>query len=77
MAFWLPLGTDYGGACGRRPDVRRAAKFEAATGYVPKRFSEPCLLQMETGQLHRAQRIGEQSLPVILATLDGQHAMRV
>lgn len=59
------------------PEARSSAVFEATTGYMPKRFSEHWLFRMETGELRRAEREGEQSLPVILASRDGRHAMGV
>lgn len=59
------------------PEARASAVFEAATGYMPKRFSRHWRFRMETGELHAAEVQGEQALPVILATEDAQHAMGV
>src|SRR5919106_5860350 len=59
------------------PEARSSAVFEATTAYMPKRFSEHWLFRMETGELLRADREGEQALPVILASADGRHAMGV
>jgi hypothetical protein len=59
------------------PERRAQAVFEAATGYLPRRFSERWLLDLSSGALAPTAHFGEQPLPVILATPDRAHAMGV
>lgn len=61
-------------------DERRhtIGQFEALTGYMPADFSRFFKLDLSSGKmLPLSDGPGEQSMPVILATPDGSHAMGV
>lgn len=54
------------------------AVFEALTGYMPPAFRVFWGFDRTTGQLRRLpERMGEQPLPIVLATENGSHAMGV
>jgi len=56
----------------------RYAQFESLTGYMPKRFSRFEVLDPEDQQLHPVDDgPGEQSLPLVFSTADGQYAMGI
>jgi hypothetical protein len=61
------------------PDERHHfAQFEALTGYMPAEFREFWKFIPATGKLEKLDDgPGEQAFPVVLATVDGTHAMGV
>ncbi|ODT85456.1 MAG: hypothetical protein ABS69_00785 [Nitrosomonadales bacterium SCN 54-20] len=60
------------------PDHFTSATFEASTGYVPKEFSESAYYDpKQDREIDPGSPQGEQSLPVILFTMDKRYAMGV
>jgi len=60
------------------PNQHNSAFFEALTGYMPSEFSSFWTYDPKTQKLNPlSDGPGEQNLPVILATPDGQYAMGV
>jgi len=60
------------------PEAHKSATFEALTGYMPPEFSRFYTYDPAAHTLARlSDGPGEQSLPVILATADGDYAMGV
>jgi hypothetical protein len=60
------------------PNQHNSAVFEALTGYMPSEFSSFWTYDPKTQKLNPlSDGPGEQNLPVILATPDGQYAMGV
>jgi hypothetical protein len=57
------------------PEARTSAIFEAATIYTPPAFSRRLVFDPVNNVLSPTSHFGEQSLPVLLATQDGQHAV--
>lgn len=57
------------------PEKRSSATFEAATAYTPKSFIQRLVYDPANDTLSSTRHFGEQSLPVILATADRQHAI--
>ncbi len=57
------------------PEAHGSATFEAATIYTPTDFSNRYVLNLGTGAVEPTTVIGEQGLPVILATADGKYAV--
>ncbi len=56
----------------------RYAQFEAVTGYMPEKFSSFYTFNPSNGNVERlSDGPGEQSMPVILATESGSHAMGI
>ena len=54
------------------------AQFEALTGYMPPDFSEFTGFDVKTGELKPLpEKDGEQSLPVVTSTANGNHAMGI
>jgi hypothetical protein len=54
------------------------AQFEALTGYMPSEFSAFWKFNAATGRLEELDDTrGEQSMPVVLATANGSHAMGI
>ncbi|MEZ6122471.1 MAG: hypothetical protein R3C49_04760 [Planctomycetaceae bacterium] len=67
VTFGLPLGEHH-----------KYAQFEAVTGYMPSEFSRFLVWNPSSGNISPlSDGPGEQSLPVILATESGSHAMGV
>ena len=57
------------------PEAHGSATFEAATLYTPIEFSERYVLNLTIGGVEPTTFVGEQALPVILATADHKHAV--
>ena len=67
VTFQVPIG-----------EKHTFAQFEAATGYMPPEFSSFWTFDPKTGQLQPlSDGPGEQSLPVVLSTESGNHAMGI
>jgi hypothetical protein len=61
-----------------KEELHRYAQFEVVTGYMPEAFENFYGLDIRTGKLKLlSDGPGEQSMPVILSTKDGQFAMGV
>jgi hypothetical protein len=59
-------------------ELHRYAQFEVVTGYMPEAFENFYGLDTKTGKLKLlSDGPGEQSMPVILSTKDGQFAMGI
>lgn len=67
VTFTLPIGENH-----------KYAQFEAVTGYMPAEFQQFWKFNPATGELeHLSDGPGEQSMPVVLATTSGSHAMGI
>lgn len=67
VTFGVPIGESH-----------RYAQFEAVTGYMPAEFNRFWVFDPASKQFASlADGPGEQSLPVVLATVDGQFAMGI
>ncbi len=67
VTFQVPIG-----------EKHTFAQFEAATGYMPPEFSSFWTFEPKTGQLQPlSDGPGEQSLPIVLSTESGNHAMGI
>jgi hypothetical protein len=59
------------------PEAHRNGTFEAATIYTPKDFASAYTLNFEAGNVEPTKVLGEQGLPLILATPDGKNAVGI
>lgn len=59
-------------------EIFSIGQFEILTGYMPSRFTKFYTFNPATGELNDlSDGPGEQALPIIFATADGQHAMGI